>query len=67
VREGVASDKKAGTRRENPDKDEVEDGNVVAEVEEEIMPGAFLVPIETKRKQIETDYGIGHMYPPKND
>jgi hypothetical protein len=67
MREGVASHKKSGTRREKPDEDEVEDGNVIAEVEEEIMPGAFFVLIKTERKQIETNYGIGHMYPPKND
>jgi len=52
MREGVASDKKSGTRRKKPDEDEIEDGHVVAEVEEEIMPGAFLVLIETERKEI---------------
>jgi len=52
MREGVASDKESGTRRKKPDEDEVEDGHVVAEVEEEIMPGAFLVLIETERKKI---------------
>ena len=67
MREGVASDKKSRTRREKPDENEVEDGNVVAEVEEEIMPGAFLVLIETERKKVETDCRIGHMYPPRNN
>ena len=64
--EGVASNKKAGARREKPDKDEVENCDVVAKVKEEIMPGAFLVLVATERKKIETNRGIGHMNPPKN-
>ena len=43
MRETVACDKERSIVRKEPDVDEVEDGAVVAEIEEEVVPRTFLV------------------------
>ena len=49
--EAVARDEERGVAREEPDVDEVENGAGVAEVEEEVVPRAFLVVVRTDREE----------------
>lgn len=43
MRQTIASNKECRTRRKEPDIDEVEDGHIVAQIEKEVVPCAFLV------------------------
>lgn len=52
MREAVARHEQRRVGREEPDVNEVEDCYVVAEVEEEVMPGTLLVSVRAKREQI---------------
>jgi len=63
MRETVASDEEGWTRGKEPDKNEVENGDEVAEVKKEIVPGALFVLIETQRKKIATLEGVCDMDP----
>ena len=65
MREAVACHEQRRIRRKEPDVNEVEDCNVVAEVEEKIMPGTFLVGISTNREQIQPLNSICNMNPSK--
>jgi hypothetical protein len=58
VRETVACDEQRGASWEDPDVYEVEKGDVVAEVEEKIMPRAFLVSIRAQRKEVAALYCV---------
>lgn len=63
MREAVAGDEESRARREEPKEDKVEDGHVVAEIEEEVMPGAFLVLIVTQGQEVKTLHGIHDVNP----
>lgn len=65
VREAVTCHEQRSIGRKEPDVNEVEDCNVVAEVEEKIMPGTFLVGISTNREQIQPLNSICNMNPSK--
>lgn len=58
VREAVARYKERRVRGEQPDVDEVEDGAVVAEVEEEVVPGALLVVVGAHGEQVAGLEGV---------
>jgi len=47
VAQAITSGKQSRAWGEEPEIDEVEEGNIVAEVEHEIMPGALLVRVGT--------------------
>ena len=57
-RETITSDEQCRTVRHAPDVDEIEDIGVIAEVEEEVVPGAFLVVPGTDREQNSCSKGI---------
>lgn len=65
MREAVACHEQRRIRRKEPDVNEVEDCNVIAEVEEKVMPEALLVDISAKREQIQRLNGICNVDPPK--
>ena len=53
MRKAVTRDEEDLVAGEKPEVYEVEDGDIVAQVEEEVVPGAFLVLIEAQGDQIE--------------
>ena len=63
MRKTVASNEQEGADWEKPEVDEVEDGDKIAQVEEEIVPGAFFVLIISERQEIEPLYRIGNVDP----
>lgn len=63
MRETVASNEQEGAAWEEPEVDEVEDGDKVAQVEEEIVPGAFLVLIISERQKIESLHRVRDVDP----
>jgi hypothetical protein len=50
--ETVASDKESRARREDPEEEKVENSNVVAEVEKEIVPVSLPVDVDAERKEV---------------
>ena len=66
-RQAVTRDEECGTRRHSPYEDEIEDVGVVAEVEEEVVPCAFLVHVHPERKVIGCLNRIDNMYPPDTE
>lgn len=65
MREAVACHEQYRIGRKEPDVNEVEDCNVIAEVEEEVMPGTLLVGISAEREQIQPLKSICNMNPSK--
>lgn len=52
MRKTVACDEERSALREEPDVDEVENGNVVAQVEEEVVPRTLLICIRAQREEV---------------
>lgn len=65
MREAIASNEQNSAAGEDPEVDEVEDGDIVAEVEEEVVPGALLVLVVPERQQIEPLDSIRYVNPSK--
>lgn len=65
VGEAVTCHEQRRVGRKEPDVDEVEDCNVIAEVEEKVVPRTFLVSISANREQIQRLDSIRDMNPPK--
>ena len=63
VRKAITRYEQRRTLREEPNVYEVEDGNVVAEIEEEIVPGQFFVFEPAEGKKVETLEGIRYVNP----
>ena len=61
MRETVTRDPKRRARWCEPDENKVEDRNVVAEVEQKVMPRAFLVGIDAHREEIDAPDGVYDM------
>lgn len=59
----VARDEQDGAAWEEPEVDEVEDGDIVAQVEEEVVPGALLVLVISERQKIEPLHGVRNVHP----
>jgi hypothetical protein len=64
VREAVASDEESRAGGEDPDEQEVENGDVIAEVEEKVVPRSLLVLVDSYRKEIESLQRVRNVYPP---
>ena len=62
----VASNPESGARWSEPDKYEVKNSAIVAQVEEEIMPCAFLVVVRAQREEIQSLDSVGNVQPPRN-
>ena len=58
VRKAITRYEQCRALREEPDVYEVEDSGVVAEIEEEIVPGPFFVFEPAEGKEVETLEGI---------
>lgn len=63
MRKTVAGNPKRRAGRENPDVDKVEDGSIVAKIEQEVVPGPFLVFVPSERQKIERLQSVRHMDP----
>ncbi len=59
----VTSNKQGCAVRHCPDEDQVEDVDIVAQVEEEIVPCAFLIIVGAEGKEVQGLHGISYMYP----
>jgi len=55
----ITRDKQRRRRRKDPEIDKVENSDIVAQVEQKVMPGAFLVNVRSERQEVGGQDGIG--------
>lgn len=65
MREAVACHEQHRVGREEPDVNEVEDCNVIAHVEEKVVPETLLVGVGAEGEQVQSLDGICNVDPPK--